>query len=78
MQVPIEIKLTKKCGRCGLRYPNEEINCTHCTGLSDQEVEVLRKRCNDEHPANVNLGRLFLYIAVLILVGMLIASLNGI
>ena len=75
MQVPIRIRFSKKCDRCGLRYPEKETSCTHCAGLSDKEVEELRTRHEDEHAGNANLGRLFFYIAALIVVGLLIAGL---
>ena len=76
MQVPIRIRLTKKCKRCGLRYPQKESICIHCTGLSEQEVHELKEKYKNEQQGNANLGRLFLYIAMLILVGMLIFSLE--
>lgn len=78
MQVPIKIQFTKKCKRCGLRYPKKEAACSHCDGLSDQEVQNLKSRYHNERAGNANLGRLFLYIAALLLVGMLIVALNGI
>ena len=78
MQVPIRVKFTKKCERCGLRYPKKEVACSHCSDLSDQEVHDLKARYENERAGNANLGRLFLYIAALLLVGMLIVALNGI
>jgi len=78
MQVPIKIKFTKKCQRCGLRYPKKEAVCSHCDGLSNQEVQDLKARYENERAGNANLGRLFLYIAALLLVGMLIVALNDI
>lgn len=76
MQVPIRIRLTRKCKRCGLRYPQKESVCTHCTGLSEQEVHELKARYKNEQKGNANLGRLLLYIAMLIFIGMLIFSLD--
>ena len=78
MQVPIRISLTRKCKRCGLRYPQKESVCMHCTGLSDQEVEELKTRYKNEQKGNANLGRLLLYIAALILIGMIIFFLDEI
>ena len=77
MQVPIKIKFTRKCKRCGLRYPRGEQACSHCTGLSEGEVQALKEKYENEHAGNANLGRLFLYIAGLMVVGMLIVLLNG-
>jgi ribosomal protein L37E len=74
MQLPIKIKLTKKCKRCGLRYPAKEESCTHCTGLSDKEVEVLKEQYQNERAGNANLGWLFLFITALIVVAMIVVS----
>ena len=78
MQVPIRIKFTRKCHRCGLRYPKNDTVCPHCSGLTDQQVAEVKARREREHAGNANLGRLFLYIAGLLVVGMLIFLLNGI
>ena len=77
MQVPIRIKFTSKCQRCGLRYPRNDTACPHCSGLTDQQVLHFKAKREREHRGNANLGRLFLYIAGLLVVGMLIALLNG-
>ena len=77
MQVPIRIRLTKKCKRCGLRYPQKQSACVHCTGLSDLDVDALKTRYKNEKEGNANLGRLLLYIAILIFIGMLIFSMNN-
>jgi hypothetical protein len=69
------IRRTLKCARCGLRYPVKDAQCPHCAQLSDREVERLRQRIADEHRGNANLGRLFLYIAVLLLLAILLFSL---
>jgi hypothetical protein len=78
MQVPIRIKFTRKCQRCGLRYAKGDTVCPHCSGLTDQQVVEIRARQEREHAGNANLGRLFLYIAGLLIVGMLILLLNSI
>lgn len=77
MQVPVSIKFTRKCQRCGLRYPRNDTVCPHCAGLTDQQVSDIKARHEREHAGNANLGRLLLYIAGLIFVGMLIFMLNG-
>ena len=79
MQVPIKIKFTKKCPRCGLRYPQKEAACTHCTNLSDWEVKELQEKYGSYHEGNANLGRLFLYIATVLIVVMVVVvvSLDG-
>lgn len=52
--------------------PRREIECTHCNNLTDQEVEKLIIKYKEEHKGNANLGRLFIYFAVLIAIGMAI------
>lgn len=65
------IKFRKKCRRCGLRYPRSEQSCPHCEHLSDDEVEQLKLEFEAEKEGNANLGRLFLYIAALLLLLMI-------
>ena len=76
MYLPIRIKRTRKCRRCGLRFPAKEPQCVHCAELSDREVEGLKVRYKRGHVGNANLGRLFLYIAALIGIGFVIAALG--
>ena len=77
MQIPIKIKITTKCKRCGLLYPEKESVCSHCAHLTDGQVQDLKDRYEGEKAGNANLGRLFLYIAVLFLIGTLIVVLSG-
>lgn len=76
MRVPflptLRVKRTIKCDRCGLRYPADEQACIHCRDLDDTEVEVFKIRLKEEQKSNRNLGQLFLYLAFLILLGMLV------
>jgi len=75
MQVPIPIRYSKKCERCGLRYPSDEEHCEHCFNLSDKEVDELKSRIREEQKSNMNLGRLFFYICILFLIGILVMAL---
>ncbi|MCP3923536.1 MAG: hypothetical protein GY714_13235 [Desulfobacterales bacterium] len=50
---------TKKCLRCGLRYPANELLCVHCDDLADKEVEELKKSHEKELQASQNLGVIF-------------------
>ena len=76
MYFPIRIKFTRKCKRCGLRYAEQEPVCPHCNGLSDEQVRRIKLRHNNMLAGNENLGRLLMYIAGLIIVGMVIFMLN--
>lgn len=74
--IPPRIVLTKKCPRCLLRYPRREQQCTHCTNLNDSEVDALKLRVKEEHKGNASLGRLFIYFAILLTIGMALYNLN--
>jgi len=60
-----------------MRYPEKEPVCPHCDGLTDQQLRRIRLRHNNQLAGNANLGRLFLYIAGLFVVGMVIFYLNS-
>jgi len=64
--IPPPLKLTKKCNRCGLLYPKDEEQCSHCSNLSDQEVLELKDNFKNEQAGNNNLGKL-LFIAIILL-----------
>lgn len=72
MQLPINIRRTRQCPRCGLDYPVNAPACIHCSNLTDRQVEELRQRYAEEGRSEKNLGMLFIYIAILIIIGMLI------
>jgi hypothetical protein len=72
LPVPIRIKPTRKCPRCELRYPLDSEQCPHCSGLSDREVDELKLKVEQEHEAHANLGKLLLYLAALIAIGMML------
>jgi hypothetical protein len=71
------IRHTKKCDRCSLRYPHKAERCTHCTGLSDHEVEALKDRAVAETAAHRRLGMLMWSIAVIVAVLLLLNRFAG-
>jgi len=72
--IPPPVNNTKKCNKCGLQYPTKEDACTHCKDLTDQEIKELKSKLQEEHKGNSNLGKLFIYVAILLVIAMLIAS----
>lgn len=76
MRFPIRVQLTRRCQRCGLRYPREQMNCPHCRGLTDEQVLKIRARHRRELMGNDQLGRLLFYIAGLLVVLLVIFSLS--
>lgn len=74
--LPIRLRKSQSCDRCGQWYPKNETQCPHCEDLDDAQVQQLRKRRAGEHRGNANLGNLFLWLAILgALVMLVIAAL---
>ena len=73
--IPPPLRLSKKCSRCGLRYPFGAEHCVHCKDLSEREVEQLRETVKEQNKAHRYLGQLFFYLAALLFIAMLIFSL---
>ena len=42
MKEQLKSKKHKVCKRCSLPYDPKQINCPHCTGLTDRQVEELK------------------------------------
>jgi hypothetical protein len=76
MRFPITIKASRKCQRCGLRYPQADNECPHCHGLTDDQLLKIRLRHKSTLAGNENLGRLLFSVAGLLLVLMVIFYLN--
>ena len=76
MFAPPPIRFSKKCKRCGLRYPGKEIQCAHCSNLTDAEVEELLQQKKKEHKTSASIGKLFFYIAILIIIGFAIITIS--
>ena len=74
MLAPILINFSNKCKRCGLRYPVKSEECVHCGKLSDTEMEEMLLTKKSAHQNTANIGKLFIYIMVLIVIGIVIAS----
>lgn len=68
MFIPPRIVITKKCKRCQLRYPRKYHACTHCSHLNDSEVDELKSRYKEEHKGNANLGLLFFFFAISLII----------
>ena len=68
---------SKPCPRCGLYYEQENIECHHCTGLSEQEALEHGKGVTKSLAKYTNpIAKLFFYLAciiVLIVVFMLLS-----
>jgi len=60
-----KLQPTQKCERCCLRYPKKELQCTHCSNMSDQELKSFKLRIAEEQEGNANLGKVFLFISAI-------------
>lgn len=74
MFAPPPIRFSNKCKRCGLQYPDKAEECIHCSNLTDSEMEEMLVIKKSAHKNTANIGKLFLYITALILVGLVLSS----
>jgi len=68
-------KPTKLCNRCGLRFSENELECTHCKDRSDSELSEFKEHIEDMRESNAKLGSIFFVIA-LVLGVLLLLSFN--
>ncbi len=74
--VPVVVRRSKPCNRCGLRYPKKETECVHCAHLSDRELERFKEEIQDSHVWKAAFGKFLLYLAALSLFVFFVASLG--
>jgi len=75
MFAPPPIRFSNKCKRCGLRYPRKAGKCVHCDGLSDTEMEDMLIQKKHAHVNTANIGNLFLFITLLIVIVIALSTL---
>lgn len=73
--LPVSIRRSRRCERCGLRFPRKEAQCPHCADLSDPEVLDLKEGMQEEQQGHANLGKLFYFIAALVAAALVVALL---
>jgi len=66
-------KPTKSCNRCGLRYPEDEPECTHCKDMNDFELASFKESLDAAQESHAKLGSIFFVIALAIGVLMLLS-----
>ncbi len=65
-QAALKRKRTKKCSRCGLRYPVTEVKCVHCGDLTTQkELDDLKRSIENSREGNASLGLVFLGVSII-------------
>ena len=70
--LPLRLQRSRRCQRCGLRYPRKAAQCPHCADLEEQGLAALRERVAEEHAGAAELGR-FLGIAAAVIAAALLA-----
>lgn len=73
--LPVLIRRSRRCERCGLRFPRKKIQCPHCADLGDREVLDLKERMQEEQQGHANLGKLFYFIAAIVAAVLVLALL---
>jgi len=72
---PGRLHRSKKCPRCGLRYSKNASSCTHCTGLDDDQLRMIKARHRKRAAANDDFDKLLLLAAGLAVVIAIILAL---
>lgn len=68
------LKPTRKCKRCGLRYPKDIEKCTHCGELDEAGLKALLQDIEKHAKSNIKLGlKLLIFAGFLLAVLLLIA-----
>ena len=67
------IKNTKKCSRCGLKFPSTDEDCVHCHHLNDKEFSDFKEQLSRSHSVRSSLG-IKLFISALIIFILLLLS----
>jgi len=68
------MRRSRKCSRCGLRFPRSHSRCDHCADLTDAEVAALKTRLQDDGTSYHTLGR-YLYAAAVLCVLLIVLAL---
>ena len=66
------IKWVKKCERCGLRHPVENIACNHCSHLNMKELALLKINIKKQRKLNKGLGKYFILATIILIIFMMI------
>jgi len=55
-----------------LRSGWNDKQCPHCSELTDYEVVKLKEKYHDESEGNAHLGRWFIFIAIILTIGIVL------
>lgn len=67
-------KHRQTCPRCSLKYDKAQDQCPHCGALDSNGLAELKLQIEQSQQANTRLGKLFIYLALLILIGLVLLN----
>lgn len=67
-------KNRQTCPRCGLKYDKGLAQCPHCSELNSNELAELKLQIEQNQHANTRLGKLFIYLALVIVIGLVLLN----
>ena len=67
-------KNRQTCPRCSLKYAKGLEQCPHCSELDSSGLAELKLQIEQAHRSNSRLGKLFIYLALLIVIGLVLLN----
>lgn len=67
-------KKRQRCPRCSLKYDAVLSQCPHCSELDSQGLAQLKIRVEQNYRANYRLGKLFLYLAIALIISIVLIN----
>ena len=68
------LKNRQRCPRCSLQYDKRKARCPYCGDLDSNGLAELKWKIEQDQQANTRLGKLFIYLALLIMIGLLLLN----
>lgn len=69
-----KLKNRQRCPRCSLRYDKSLAKCPHCSDLDSNGLAELKWQIEHNRQANSRLGKLFVYLALVIILGLVLLN----
>ena len=67
-------KNRRSCPRCSLKYDKTLAQCPYCSELDSNGLAELKLQLEQNQRANSRLGKLFVYLALLIVIGLILLN----
>ena len=68
------LKHRQRCPRCSLKYDKSLAQCPHCSELDSNGLAELKLQIEQNQQANTRLGKLFVYLALFIVIGLVLLN----